>query len=70
MTKPSISEAEFEVLCKSHIPVPLTAEQKSDLYQAYAHLEEMRRLVRKPRSHTAEPAHIFTVRDKGASHVG
>lgn len=67
--KPSISEAEFDVLCKS-IPVPLSAERKAELYRAYAHIEEMRRLVRKPRSHTAEPAHIFVIRDNGASNVG
>ncbi|HWG06975.1 MAG TPA: hypothetical protein VG271_18375 [Beijerinckiaceae bacterium] len=67
--KPSISESEFEFLCKNNIPVSLTAEQKADLYRAYGHIEEMRRLVRKPRSHTDEPAHIFIVTDKGASHV-
>lgn len=67
--QPSISEAEFDVLCKS-IAVPLTAELKAELYRIYGHLEEMRRLVRKPRSHTAEPAHIFTIDDKGASDVG
>ena len=66
--KPSISEAEFDVLCKC-IPVTLTAEQKSELYSAYAQIEEMRRLVRKPRSYTAEPAHIFTVDDEGTRNV-
>jgi hypothetical protein len=66
--KPSVSKEEFDVLCKC-IPVPLTAPQKADLYEAYGQLEIMRELVRKPRSHTAEPAHIFTVTDKGASDV-
>lgn len=65
--KPSISEAEFEVLCKA-IPIPLSAERKAELYRNYAHLEEMRRLVRQPRSHVAEPAHIFVPSDKGAFH--
>jgi hypothetical protein len=66
--RPSISEAEFDVLCKC-IPVPLTPEQKADLYVAYERLERMRELVRKPRSHAAEPAHIFIVADEGANHV-
>jgi hypothetical protein len=66
---PTISEAEFDVLCKG-IPVALSAEEKSGLYRIYAHLEEMRRLVRKPRSHVAEPAHIFVPSEKGAFDAG
>ena len=67
--KPSISEAEFDVLCK-RLPLSLTPAQKTELYEAYGHLEVIRQRVRKPRSHTAEPAHIFTIADKEPPHVG
>ena len=66
---PSISEAEFDVLCK-RLPVTLTPAQKTELYQAYAHVEDIRARIRKPRSYTAEPAHMFAVIDKGVSNVG
>ena len=46
--KPSISEAEFDVLCK-RLPLTLTPAQKAELYEAYGHLEVIRARVRKPR---------------------
>ena len=56
--KPSISEAEFDVLV-TQSGLPLSAEQKSTLYDAYWMLEDMLARVNKPMPLAAEPAHIF-----------
>jgi hypothetical protein len=56
--KPSISEAEFEVMAKQ-TGIPLSAAQKAELYGAYWMLEAMIARVQTPMPREAEPAHIF-----------
>jgi hypothetical protein len=56
--KPSISEAEFEVMAKQ-TGLPLSAAQKAMLYEVYGMLEEMLARVNTPMPREAEPAHIF-----------
>jgi len=56
--KPSISDAEFATLV-AQTGLPLSAEQKSTLYDAYWMLEAMIARVNTPMPREAEPAHIF-----------
>ena len=56
--KTSISEAEFEVMV-AQTGLPLSAEQKRTLYDAYWMLEAMIARVNTPMPLAAEPAHIF-----------
>jgi hypothetical protein len=56
--KPSISEADFNVLL-THTGLPLSAEQKQALYEPYALVEAMIALVTKPMPREAEPSLIF-----------
>ena len=57
--KPSVSEAEFDVMLKQ-TGIPLSTEQKATLYDAYWMLEEMIARVNTPMPREAEPAHMFT----------
>ena len=57
--KPSISEAEFDMLAKQTC-LPLSAAQKATLYDAYWMLEEMIARVNAPMPVEIEPAHMFT----------
>ena len=57
--KPSISEAEFDVLVRQ-TGLPLSAEQKATLYDVYWMLEAMIDTVNKPMPREIEPAHMFT----------
>jgi hypothetical protein len=57
--KPSISEAEFDVLVRQ-TGLPLSAEQKATLYDAFWMLEAMIDTVNKPMPREIEPAHMFT----------
>ena len=56
--KPSVSEAEFDVMV-AQTGLPLSAEQKTTLYDAYWMLEAMIARVNTPMPREAEPAHIF-----------
>jgi hypothetical protein len=56
--KTSISEVEFDVMV-AQTGLPLSAEQKRTLYDAYWMLEAMIARVNKPMPLAAEPAHIF-----------
>jgi hypothetical protein len=56
--KPSISEAEFDVMVKQ-TGLPLSTEQKAELYDAFWMLEAMIARVNTPLPREAEPAHIF-----------
>jgi len=56
--KPNISEAEFEVLV-ARTGLPLSAEQKRTIYDAYWMLEGMIARVNTPMPVELEPAHIF-----------
>jgi hypothetical protein len=56
--KPKITEAEFTVVA-AQSGLPLSAEQKRTLYDAYWMIEDMIELVNKPMPREAEPAHIF-----------
>lgn len=53
-----LTEAEFQVLCK-RAGLPLTPEQAAEYWPAYQLVESMAALVRKPRNHLAEPAHVY-----------
>ena len=53
-----LSESEFQVLCK-RAGLELTPDQAAEYYPAYGLIEAMVALVRKPRSHMAEPAHVY-----------
>ena len=57
--KPSVSEAEFEVMVKQ-TGLPLSAEQRTTLYDAYWMLEAMIAKVNTPMPREIEPAHMFT----------
>jgi hypothetical protein len=57
--KPSISETEFDVMVKQ-TSLPLSAEQKTTLYDAYWMLEAMIARVNGPMPVEIEPAHMFT----------
>ncbi len=57
--KPSVSEAEFEVMAKQ-TGLPLSRQQKAALYDAYWMLEAMIDTVNKPMPREIEPAHTFT----------
>ena len=56
--KPSISEAEFEVMV-AQTGLPLTPEQRHTLYEVYWMQEAMIARVNKAMPLEAEPAHIF-----------
>nr|UXE45539.1 hypothetical protein Hi04_10k_c4997_00023 [uncultured bacterium] len=56
--KPSVSEAEFEVMLKQ-TGLPLSAGQKAGLYDAYWLLEAMIARVNAPLPVEIEPAHVF-----------
>jgi hypothetical protein len=57
--KPSVSEAEFDVMMKQ-TGLPLSAGQKAVLYDAYWMLEAMIARVNAPLPVEIEPAHTFT----------
>ena len=57
--KPSVTEAEFEVMAKQ-TGLPLSTEQKATLYHAYWMQEAMIDTVNKPMPREIEPAHMFT----------
>ncbi len=57
--KPSVSEAEFEVMVKQ-TGLPLSAAQKATLYDAFWMLEAMIARVNTPMPREIEPAHMFT----------
>ena len=57
--KPTVSEAEFEVMVKQ-TSLPLSAAQKATLYDAYWMLEAMIARVNTPMPVEVEPAHMFT----------
>jgi hypothetical protein len=57
--KPSVSEAEFEVLARQ-TGLPLSKQQKAALYDAYWMLEAMIETVNRPIPRELEPAHMFT----------
>jgi len=57
--KPSISEAEFDVMVKQ-TGLPLSAAQKAEIYGAYWMLEAMIARVNTPMPREIEPAHMFT----------
>ena len=57
--KPSVSEAEFDVMVKQ-TGLPLSAGQKAVLYDAYWMLEAMIARVNTPMPREIEPAHMFT----------
>jgi hypothetical protein len=56
--KPSVRETEFDVMVKQ-TGLPLSAEQKATLYEAYWMLEAMIALVNTPMLPESEPAHMF-----------
>jgi hypothetical protein len=56
--KTNVSEAEFEVMV-AQTGLPLSAEQRRTLYDAYGMLEAMITLVNTPMPVEVEPAHIF-----------
>ena len=56
--KPSISEAEFDVLV-GQTGLPLNAAQKTELYDVFWMLEAMVARVNTPLPREEEPAHIF-----------
>ncbi|HUD62920.1 MAG TPA: hypothetical protein VMQ99_25680 [Acetobacteraceae bacterium] len=56
--KPSISEAEFDLLA-AQTGLPLNAAQKRTLYDAYWMLEGMIERVNQPMPLDREPAHTF-----------
>ena len=56
--KPSVSETEFDVMVKQ-TGLPLSAEQKTTLYEAYWMLEAMIALVNTLMPLESEPAHMF-----------
>ena len=56
--KPSVRETEFDVMVKQ-TGLPLSAEQKATLYEAYWMLEAMIALVNTPMPLENEPAHMF-----------
>ncbi|HEX3401351.1 MAG TPA: hypothetical protein VHT74_13600 [Acetobacteraceae bacterium] len=56
--KPSVSEAEFDVMV-AQTGLPLSTEQKTTLYDAYWMLEAMIARVNTPMPREAEPGHIF-----------
>lgn len=57
--KPKISEADFEAAVRQ-TGLPLSAEQKATLYDAYWMLEGMIERVNAPMPLEIEPAHMFT----------
>ena len=57
--KPSVSEAEFEVMAKQ-TGLPLSSRQKAALYDVYWMLEAMIDTVNRPMPREIEPAHMFT----------
>ena len=56
--KTSVSEADFEVMA-AQADLPLSAEQRRTLYDAYGMLEAMITRVNTPMPVEVEPAHIF-----------
>jgi hypothetical protein len=56
--KPAISEAKFDVLARQ-TGLPLSAEQKATLYDAYWMVEDMIARVNQPMPVEIEPAHVF-----------
>ncbi|MBV8890214.1 MAG: hypothetical protein JO267_01555 [Alphaproteobacteria bacterium] len=57
--KPKISEAAFAVLVEQ-TGLPLTAQQRATLYEAYPMVEAMVARVTQPLPREAEPALVFT----------
>ncbi len=57
--KTSVSEAEFDVMAMQ-TGLPLSAEQKATLYEAYGMLQAMISRVNTPMPREVEPAHMFT----------
>jgi hypothetical protein len=60
--KPKITEADFDRMI-AQAGLPLSAEQKRTLYDAYWMVEDMIARVNKPLSREAEPAHIFVAEE-------
>ncbi|MDJ0390469.1 hypothetical protein QMO56_20350 [Roseomonas sp. E05] len=56
--KPRISEADFAVLVEQS-GLPLSLEQRRDLFAVYGHLEQQVALVHAPLPREAEPALVF-----------
>ncbi len=56
--KPSVSEAEFDVMV-AQTGLPLSTEQKATLYDAYWMLESMIARVNQTMPLDKEPAHVF-----------
>jgi hypothetical protein len=60
--KPKVSEADFDCMI-GQAGLPLSAEQKRVLYDAYWMLEGMIERVNTPLPREAEPAHVFVVEE-------
>jgi hypothetical protein len=60
--KPKVSEADFDRMV-AQAGLPLSADQKRGLYDAYWMLEGMIERVNTPLPREAEPAHLFIVED-------
>lgn len=54
-----LSDSEFAIFIK-RAGFTLTPEEIAEYYEAYQHVERMAALIRQPRSHMAEPAHMFS----------
>jgi hypothetical protein len=61
--KPSISEQDFSVLV-AQSGLPLSPEQKQDLFQVYGFIEQQVARVHAPLPREAEPALIFRFGEK------
>jgi hypothetical protein len=57
--KPSVSEAEFEVMVRQ-TGLPLSEAQRAEIYGAYWMLAAMIARVNTPMRREIEPAHMFT----------
>ncbi|MFI5014304.1 MAG: hypothetical protein ACHQAY_18360 [Hyphomicrobiales bacterium] len=60
--KPKVSEADIDRMV-AQAGLPLSADQKRVLYDAYWMLEGMIARVNQPLPREAEPAHLFIVED-------
>jgi hypothetical protein len=57
--KPNVSDEEFDVIVKQ-TGLPLSAKQKTEIYDNYWMLEAMIAKVTTPMPREIEPAHVFT----------
>jgi hypothetical protein len=60
--KPKITEADIDRMV-AQAGLPLSAEQKRTLYDAYWMMEDMIARVNKPLPPEAEPAHLFVAEE-------